>query len=183
MTKTFTLKGALLVTAALMLPVAHAAAMSKDEYKAAKDRVSETYKADKKACDAMSANAKDVCQKEAKGREKVGMAELEANYTGKPRDQEKLAKARAEAAYDVAKEKCDDKAGNDKDVCVTEAKATRTKALADIKAGHETRGARSEAADDKRDADYKVAKEKCDAMAGDAKDQCLAQAKAKHGKS
>ena len=31
--------------------------------------------------------------------------------------------AKADATYNVAKEKCDDKAGNAKDVCVQEAKA------------------------------------------------------------
>jgi hypothetical protein len=34
----------------------------------------------------------------------------------------------------VAKEKCDDKAGNEKDVCVKEAKAALVRAKADAKA-------------------------------------------------
>ncbi len=182
MTKIFKLKHSLVLAAILALPVAQAANMGKAEYKTAKDSISTTYKADKKACDALSGNAKDVCVEEAKGKEKVAKAELEYRYTGKPADQNKLLKARAEAAYDVAKEKCDDKAGNDKDVCVKEAKAAETTALADAKMGKEIGAAKKDAAADKRDADYKVDAEKCDALAGDAKSSCVAAAKAKYGK-
>lgn len=182
MTKLFNLKTSLIVAALLAAPLAQAATMGKADYKAAKDSISTTYKADKKACDAMSGNAKDVCVQEAKGKEKVAKAELEYSYTGKAADQNKLAKAKAEAGYAVAKEKCDDKAGNDKDVCVKEAKAAETHALADAKAGKEMGSAKKDASEDKRDADYKVAAEKCDAMSGDAKASCMDAAKAKFGK-
>ncbi|MBX9716528.1 MAG: hypothetical protein K2X42_08040, partial [Burkholderiaceae bacterium] len=104
-------------------------------------------------------------------------------YSGKPEDHEKVLKARVHANYAVAKEKCDDLAGNAKDVCVKEAQAVETKALADVKLGKDIGDARTEASDDKRDADYKVAKEKCDALAGDAKSACVTAAKARYGKS
>jgi hypothetical protein len=91
--------------------------------------------------------------------------------------------AKAEVAYAIAKEKCDDKAGNAKDVCVQEAKAAETKALADAKLGKEVGEAKTDAADDKRDADYKVAIEKCDALSGDAKSACVSAAKTKFGKN
>ncbi len=183
MTKIFNLKSSLIVAAVLALPVAHAANLTKEEHKAGKDRIEATYKTDKKACDALSGNAKDVCSEEAKGKEKVAKAELEYNYTGKPADQRKWAEAKAEATYAVAKERCDDQAGNAKDVCVKEAKAAETKAMADIKANKNAGEARADANKDKMNADYKVATEKCDALAGDAKDRCVADAKAKFGKS
>ena len=91
--------------------------------------------------------------------------------------------AKAESAYAVAREKCDDQAGNAKDVCVKEAKAVEVKALADAKLGKKIGEARKEPADDKRNADYKVAAEKCDAMAGDAKASCITAAKANFGKN
>ena len=53
--------------------------MSRDAYKADKDKIESQYKVDKDHCGSMSGNAKDVCQKEAKGKEKVAKAELEAN--------------------------------------------------------------------------------------------------------
>ena len=83
----------------------------------------------------------------------------------------------------MAKEKCDDQAGNAKDVCVQEAKAVETKALADAKMGREIGEAKVDASEAKRDADYKVAVEKCDAMAGDPKASCLDAAKLSFGKN
>ena len=87
---------------------------------------------------------------------------------------------KAESAYAVAKERCDDQSGN-ANVFVKEAKAVEIKALADAKMGKEIGEAKKDAAADKLDADYKVAIEKCDAMAGDAKSSCVAAAKAKFG--
>jgi len=172
-----------LFAAVLLLTMAQAAMIPKAEYKASKTRISAEYKADKAACGSLAGNAKDVCVEEAKAKEKVALAELEYSYTGKPGDRNKVLIAKAEANYAVAKEKCDDKAGNDKDVCVKEAKAVEVKALADAKLGQEIGDARKDAADDKRDADYKVALEKCDAFAGDAKSTCVAAAKSKYGKN
>jgi len=90
--------------------------------------------------------------------------------------------AKAESTYAVARERCDDKAGNMKDVCVKEAKAVETKALADARMGKQIGEAAKEASDDKRNADYSVAAQKCDALAGDAKTDCNAAAKARFGK-
>ena len=166
--------------------------------KAARDQAIKTadatYKSDKDACKSLSGNAKDVCMQEAKGKEKVAKAEAKAAYDGTPKARENARLARAEATYDVAKEKCDDLTGNQKDVCVKEAKATYTKAKADAKvdrvaadtsssAVKKTAEAKKDAAEDKRDADYKVAVEKCDSLAGNAKDACVRDAKAKYGKT
>jgi hypothetical protein len=183
MNKYSNLKVSLIVAAILVLPLAQAATMNKAEYKADKTRISADYKADKAACASLAANAKDICVQEAKAKEKVARAELEYSYTGKPGDQTKVLVAKAKSAYAVAKEKCDDKSGNDKDVCVKEAKAVETKALADAKMGKQIGEAKKDAAEEKRDADYKVAVEKCDALAGDAKASCIAAAKAKFGKN
>lgn len=183
MNKYSNLKVSLIVAAILVLPVAQAATMTKADYKANKTRISADYKADKAACASLAANAKDICVEEAKAKEKVARAELEYSYTGKPGDQTKVLVAKAKSAYAVAKEKCDDKSGNDKDVCVKEAKAVETKALADAKMGKQIGETKKDAAEEKRDADYKVAVEKCDAMAGDAKASCIGAAKAKFGKN
>ena len=134
-------------------------------------------------CAVLKSNAKDVCIEEAKAKEKVAKAELEFAFTGKPADANKVLVAKASTAYAVAKERCDDQAGNAKDVCMKEAKAIEVKALAEAKMGKEITEARKDAKADSRDADYKVAIEKCDAMAGDAKASCVAAAKVKFGKS
>lgn len=162
---------------------AFATTMVKADYAAAKDRISADYKADKAACAKFSGNEKDVCMEQGKGKEKVARAELEYNYSGKMSDSNKVAVAKADATYAVAKEMCDDKAGNVKDVCKTEAKATHTKALADAKLAKKVGEAKTDAVDDKRDADYKVAAEKCDSLAGDAKSACVTAAKQRFGKT
>ncbi len=168
--------------------------MTRDAYRAEKDRIEAEYKAAKEACNKLSGNAEDVCKADAKGKQLVGEADLDARNTGtaKPRSDARM--ARAEAAYLVAKEKCDDLAGNAKDVCVKEAKAAQSKAKADAKADRKvadankdasqrTAEARKDAAETKRDADYRVAVERCGSMAGEAKDACVKDAKARFGKS
>jgi len=162
---------------------AWAANIDKATYNTGKTRIESAFKADRAACGSMSGNAKDICMEEAKGKERVALAELEYSFTGKAADGTKVLVARAESTYAIAKERCDDQAGNAKDVCVKEAKAAETRALAEAKLGKQIGEARKDAAQDIRDADYKVAIEKCDALAGDTKASCIASAKTKFGKS
>ncbi len=167
-----------LLAAAMSPSFASAATMVKADYSATKTRISADYKAEQKLCSDLKSNAKDVCSAQAKGKEKVALAELEFAYTGKPADGTKARVATAEAAYAIAKEKCDDLSGNDKDVCVKQAKANEVAALAAAKLGKQVAAARTDAAEDVRDANYKLAVEKCDALSGDAKTSCVAAAKA-----
>src|SRR5438132_1012663 len=90
---------------------------------AEEDRIEAEYKADKAKCDAMSGNAKDVCVKEAKGKEKVAKAELDAKKNPSERNTRKVEEAKADAKYEVAKERCDDMKGKEKSACEKEAKA------------------------------------------------------------
>jgi hypothetical protein len=183
MTKNLRIRLALLAAAALALPMAHAAEISKVDYQAGKTRIKADYKTDKAACNTQSGNAKDICVEVGKAKEKVALAELEFSYTGKAADQNKVLVVKADSVYAVARERCDDLAGNPKDVCVKEAKAVKVKALADAKLGKDIGEARKDSMTDKRDADYKVAIEKCDALAGDAKSSCVTSAKATFGKT
>jgi cytoskeletal protein RodZ len=171
------------VVAGLAVPtLALGAAMTSQQYSAAKDNANAAYKSAKAQCDSMSGNAKDVCVAEAKANLKKAKANAEAEYknTDKARRDAKI--DAAEADYDVAKAKCDAKNGNDKDVCVKEAKAVETKAKADAKANEKVAAAKEDAREDKMNADYKVAVEKCDAMSGAAKDSCVSEAKARYRK-
>jgi len=109
--------------------------MSKAEYKARKERIAAEYKTGKANCDALSGNAKDVCMAEARGKQRVEKAELELDYKPGPKTHYYLTIARANANYAVAREKCDDKTGNDKKVCLSEAKAEQTYAKTDAMRG------------------------------------------------
>jgi DNA-binding ferritin-like protein len=92
----------------------------------------------------------------------------------------KAAVARADADYKAAKDACKPKQGNDRDVCMKEAKAQYVKVTADAKARLKSKDAVADARGDTMVAQYKVAKEKCDALSGDAKDKCLKDAKLKY---
>jgi hypothetical protein len=149
---------------------------------------------DKGACSPLSGNAKDICTAEAKGKYNVAKAEAEAARDNTPKARENARIAHAQANYDVAIEKCDDLAGNRKDVCVKEAKAELVKAKAHANvdrvvtdtqkdAATKQADARKEANEDKRDAEYKVAIAKCDALEGPAKSACVSSAKVQYGKS
>jgi hyperosmotically inducible protein len=85
---------------------------------------------------------------------------------------------KAATEYKAATAKCDAKSGNDKDVCMAEAKAARARteseAIAKYNNSEKGRaGARSKVAE----ADYEVAKAKCDAKSGAEKDSCMDNAK------
>jgi hypothetical protein len=177
------LKTSLVCAALLPVSATFAETISKADYAAGKSRISAAYKSDKAACGSLTGNAKDICKEEAKAKEKVARAELEYSYTGKAADRNKVLVVKAKSDYAVAKERCDDMTGNNKNVCVQEAKAVEKKALADAKLGQEIGDAKKDAAAEKLDADYKVAIEKCNALAGDAKTSCVAAAKLKFGKN
>lgn len=169
-------------SALCLLASGTALATTKAEYNAVKDRAKAEYKMAVAKCDGLSGNPKDVCKTEAKAAQAKADAAAEADYKRTPGARRDAVEDTAEADYKVAKEKCDAKTGNDKDICIKEAKAMQTKAKADAKAMQKSTTARNDAAEDKRDAEYKVAAEKCDGMSGDAKDACKKSAKMKYGK-
>jgi hypothetical protein len=156
---------------------------AKASYMTAKDAADAEYKAGRAKCDSLAGNPKDVCVEEAKAARTGAKADAEARYRNTPKARAKARVEMADADYDVAKAKCNAKTGNDKDVCIKEAKAARIAAKEDAKADKKETEARADARKEKLNADYKVAIEKCDALAGAAKDHCVSTAKAQYGKS
>lgn len=181
----------LIAVAIASLLATSAFALSSAEHKAESDRIEAQYKSSKEQCKSLSGNLKDVCQEEAKGQKKVSKAALDYRAEPSEKHRYELEKAKADAAYEVAKEKCDDLKGNAEDICEKDAKAQHVRALeaakvaqaitstnkeGQAKAAHVSE-VRKDAAEHVREADYKAAKEKCDALAGDVKDQCINDAK------
>ena len=192
---------ALFVTAGLGFAGASAAQMnspmtapiSKASYTQAVKDADAQYKIDNGACTSLSGNAKDICVAEAKGKASVAKAQAEAAYKNTPKARENARIAHVQANYNVAIEKCDDLAGNRRDVCVKEAKSELVKGKANAnvnrvaadtnkEAATKQAEARKDANADKREAEYKVAIEKCGALAGPAKDACVSSAKSQYGK-
>jgi osmotically-inducible protein OsmY len=85
---------------------------------------------------------------------------------------------KAASEYKSASAKCDARSGNDKDICVAEAKAARarTESEAIAKYNNSEKG-RASARNKVAEAEYEVAKEKCDARSGAEKDSCMDNAK------
>jgi hypothetical protein len=168
--------------AASLTASAHAAntPITKAQYDDEKARAEAAYKINREKCDSLAGNAKDICVAEAKAQLSRSEAKAKAEYKNTRDAWYDEQVKNAEADYLVAKEKCDDLGGNDKDVCMKKAKADYTAAVEDAKANEKSTHAQAEATEDKMAAQYKVEKEKCDAMSGDAKKACIANAKAQY---
>lgn len=121
-----TLKTSLLLAGLLTVSTAFAqgAPMSREQKNAAEQSIEAQAKADKKACDSMNGNAKDVCQAEAKAKEKTAKADLDFRASGSERDRTKAAQVKAEGEYEVAKERCEDQQGDAQKSCKDQAKQT-----------------------------------------------------------
>src|SRR5262245_43353510 len=108
--------------ALFMLGAQAAQQTSKAEYDAAKSHAEETYKVEKEKCNTCAEHAKDETLGEAKAHRMRDEAAAKAAYKNTPGAWYDQQVANADADYLVAKEKCDAMSGNEKDVCVTQAK-------------------------------------------------------------
>ncbi|MGC4060940.1 MAG: hypothetical protein QM749_08855 [Aquabacterium sp.] len=175
--------GALAVFVACMSVVGvQAATGSKADYDAAKATAKQARDVAEAQCKALSGNAKDVCKAKAKVDYVTAESNAEAKYKGTEKAVYNARVDVAKAKYDLAKEECDDKTGNDKSVCRKDAEAAYVAAKADAKASRKTHEAADDAADAKTDAAYDAEKQRCDALSGDAKDACVAKVKATYGR-
>jgi hypothetical protein len=157
-------------------------AEAKAVYTQAKDRAAADYKVARAKCDVITGNPKDICVAEAKAARIRAEEEAGALYRNTLKAYTNSRLKIASANYELDKVKCKALTGNERDVCVTQAKATLVAAQADAKADKKAIEARTDARDDKISAEYKVALEKCDAFAGAAKDSCVSAAKSQYGK-
>jgi len=162
--------------------------MSKDAYQAMKDRIEAKQDTDLKACDRSHGNAKDICRAAAKGRAKVALADLKAEYQPSPEADRGKMMALADAEYDVARQKCDDAKEAAQDACkakaehvheaaVRRAKIERVEATrrlqAQAKAAHAQAQAQPQASLDEK---YAAEKARC-GLLGEERDSCLTDLK------
>lgn len=127
-------RGIAIAVLALACGPASGQSMSKKEYQAAKKRIEAEYTAERQKCGPRYGNALDECVARAHGTRDVAKAELEAQYKPSPRTNYNAAIARANAAYKVAKEECDEKSGPARKACMKDAKAASERATAEAKA-------------------------------------------------
>lgn len=129
-----------------------APAMSKQAFKAAQQKIEAVARSERKACDTQKGRAAELCTTEAKAREKIAKAELEAEYRPSPDSTQEARNVKAEAEYDVAREKCHDLKGATRDRCVKTAKSAREAAirLAKVEKVESMRAAEREAAAERK---------------------------------
>jgi hypothetical protein len=130
----------------------------------------------------IAGNPRDVCLAEARAERVRVVEEAQAAYKNTLKAYTDARLRIASANFERDKTRCNALTGNDKDVCLEQAKAVLTTARADAKADRKSIEARLDAREDKLTAEYRVALEKCDAFAGDVKDQCVRAARAAYGK-
>ncbi|PPE67210.1 hypothetical protein [Caldimonas caldifontis] len=116
---------------------AQAATGDKAVYEHARAQAKAQYETAKAQCKTLAGNAKDVCEEEAKATRKKLEAEAKAVYEGTPKARYQAQVAIAEADYEVAEERCDDRSGDAKDLCKKEAKAMLSQAKASAKAEYD----------------------------------------------
>jgi hypothetical protein len=158
------------------------ATLSTSDYSAAKERAAMDYQSARTQCAQLAGNARSVCFVEARAVQRKAMAEAEARYRNTDGARLEATIASAEADFDVARAKCDAKSGNDRDVCIKEAKALEVRTKAEAIANEKIAAVRRDVRDDERAAEFEVATERCEAFAGAPKDRCIADAKAKYRK-
>lgn len=155
---------------------------AKTAYEQAREAAETNYKAARAKCDLIAGNPHDLCVAEARAARVRVDEEAGAAYKNTLAAYTQARMRIASANYDRDKVRCAALTGNERDVCMKQAKAVLVAAQADAKADRKTIEARLDAREDKIAAEYRVAIEKCDAFAGAAKDQCVNAAKAAFGK-
>lgn len=161
-------------------PVAVAAG-SKEQYAQAKAHAASTFKVSRAACNALAGTPKDICVAQATAQRVRAEEDATAQYKNTLQAYTRARMRIATANYNLDRARCAAVAGNDRDVCLGQAKANRIAAEADARADQKSIEARTDARDEKRTAQYKVALEKCDAFAGTVKDTCVSAAKSAYG--
>lgn len=151
-------------------------------YQQAMDGAEAVFDAAKARCDAVAGIPHEICVADARAtrvrtEEEAGAARKNtlAAYT--------QARMRiASAFHERDKTRCNAVVGNDREVCLRQAKATLVAIQADARADRKAIEARLDARDAKIDAEYRVALQRCDAFAGEVKDGCVSTARTTYGK-
>ena len=115
--------------------VVNAVESTRADYVTAKAQAHELYKDARAQCASLSGIPKKVCVKEAKLEQVRSTAQAEAAYKNTSKARANAHLEIAEAEYELAIAKCALQSGDDKDICVKQAKAVKTAEIAQAKVG------------------------------------------------
>ena len=174
-----TMLAGLLASAMSAYAAAPTAALNHDPatYRNVTQKAAADYKLATNACKDMNGNAKTICMEEAKAARAHTEADAVAQYNNTTAGRARARNAVADADLAVAKAKCADATGAEKDSCLANANAVHTAAIAEVRADRAVAGATpvttaTTTAATTRDATKAAAVEKCAEVAG-AKTGCL----------
>ncbi|HZV66409.1 MAG TPA: BON domain-containing protein [Telluria sp.] len=143
-------------------------------YRNVTQKAAADYKVAAAKCTSMSGNAKDICMEEARSARAHAEADAVAQYNNTAKGRAKAMTAAAEADYGLAKARCGDMSGADKDSCMNTARSAHTAALADAKSNRQVAGtADASSPATASDAATAAAVDKCAQVAGQPKTGCL----------
>lgn len=86
-------------------------------------QIKERYRSDRVMCKTMSGHAKQICNVEAKGREKISKAELVDRKTNSEKSRYDVLMTKAQVNFEIAEEHCDALGGHAKNTCLDHAQA------------------------------------------------------------
>lgn len=155
---------------------------AKTTYQYAMDTAEAAHDAAKSQCDAMAGVPHDICVANARAARIRIEEEATAAHKNTLAAYTQARMRIATAFHDRDKTRCGTLVGNDREVCLAQAKATLVTLQADARADRKAIEARLDANDAKIDAEYRVALQKCDAFAGAVKDGCVSTARTAYGK-
>jgi hypothetical protein len=124
------------------------------------------YENDKRRCETLQGNDRDVCLQRAASNLKVAESDLKAYERNTSAAGLKAERERIGQSYKVDKEKCDVYKGNSKDICIAQADAVKMRREGNLKA-----------LESRLEGDYKLAIERCENYSGDRRSACKDEAK------
>jgi len=155
---------------------------AKELYQRTMDGAEAAFDTARMRCDSVAGIPHEICVAEARANRVRIEEEAQAAYRNTLSAYTGARMRIASAYYDRDKARCGALTGNDREVCLQQAKAYLVAARADARADRKTVEARLDARDEKIDAEYRVALQRCDAFAGAVKDQCVGTARTSYGK-
>lgn len=151
-------------------------------YEQALEAAERTFEFTRARCDVIAGIAHEICITDARAARVRAEEEAGAAHKNTLAAYTQARMRIASAYYDRDRTRCGALAGNDREVCLQQAKATLVATRADARADRKAIEARLDARDEKIAAEYRVALQKCDAYAGAIKDQCVSTARMAYGK-
>ena len=107
--------------------------MSRADYNAAKRVIDRESGVAYAGCRSQKGAARELCKAEARGAERVKMADLQARYYGTVSAQDSAREARVKAKFDVARVQCNVRGGQAEPDCLRAARDDQARGLASLK--------------------------------------------------